>query len=115
MSTIRIHWHSTALHLCPTAKLLQLGFAAIRNILPEVTDVAPDFLVRLEAKRDNGDEAECEPFPALHHFAGLVAAVLALECYVFGTFEGGCEGVCSASKEEEHDRGLYARVAQYSL
>jgi len=92
MSTIRIHRHSTALYLCPTAKLLQLGFGAIRDILPEVADVAPDFLVRLEAKRDNGDEAECEPFPAFHHFARLVAAVLTTELDVFGAFEGGCEG-----------------------
>ena len=29
--------------------------------------------------------------------------------------DGGRHTVCSASKEEEHDRGLYARVAQYSL
>ena len=29
--------------------------------------------------------------------------------------DGGRRTVCSASKEEDHCRGLYARVAQYSL
>jgi len=77
--------------------------------------MAPDFLVRLEAEWDNGDEAEGKPFPALHYATRGVAAVLADELDVFGAFEGGCEGVRSAGEEEEHDRVLYARVAQYSL
>jgi hypothetical protein len=47
---------SIALHL-----LLHVG--AILDILPEIADVAADLLVRLERERDDGDEAEGEPFP----------------------------------------------------
>jgi hypothetical protein len=54
--------------------------------------VAADLLVRLEAKRDDGHEAEGEPLPALHHTAAVIAAVLTLHGYVFGAFEGGLEG-----------------------
>jgi len=31
-----------------------------------MANVASDFLVRLQRERDDGDEAECKPFPALH-------------------------------------------------
>jgi len=92
MSTIPIHRHSAALHLCPTAELLQLRFRTVLDVLPEIADVASDFFVRFQAEWDNGDEAEGKPFPALHHFASGVAAVLAVELDVFGAFEGGCEG-----------------------
>lgn len=32
-------------------------------ILVEVADAAADFFVRLHGEGDDGDEAECEPFP----------------------------------------------------
>jgi hypothetical protein len=92
MPTVRIHRHGTALRLSTTAKLLQLRLRAILDILPEIAHMAPNLLVWLQAERNNGDEAEGEPFPALHNFARGVTAVLAVECYVFGTFERGCEG-----------------------
>lgn len=47
---------SAALHL-----LLYVG--AILDVLPEITNVASDFLIRLERERDYRDEAECKPFP----------------------------------------------------
>ena len=46
---------------------LLLHVRAVLYILAEVADVAPDFLVRLEREGDDGHEAECEPFPALHY------------------------------------------------
>jgi len=115
LPTIRIHRHRSSLHFCPTTKLLEFRLRPILDVLPEMAHMAPDFLVRLEAEWDNGDEAEGKPFPALHYAAGVVAAILALKREVFGAGEAGGECVCSASEEEEHDRGLYARVAQYSL
>lgn len=48
---------STALHLL-------LYVRAVLDILPEVADVAADFLVGLQRERNNRYEAECEPFPA---------------------------------------------------
>ena len=62
------------------------------DVLEEMADVAPDFLIRLEAEWDNGDEAEGKPLPALHHFARGIAAVLAAQGQVLSAFEGGCEG-----------------------
>ena len=47
---------SSALHL-----LLHVG--AVLDVLPEIADVAADLLVGLERERDDGDEAEGEPFP----------------------------------------------------
>lgn len=47
-----------ALHL-----LLHVG--AVLDVLPEVANVAADFLVRLEREGDDGDEAEGEPFPGM--------------------------------------------------
>lgn len=47
-----------ALHL-----LLHVG--AVLDVLPEVADVAADFLVGLEREGDDGDEAEGEPFPGM--------------------------------------------------
>jgi hypothetical protein len=57
---------SIALHL-----LLHVG--AILDILPEIADVAADLLVRLERERDDGDEAEGEPFPECVSTASFVA------------------------------------------
>lgn len=68
--------------------------------------MTPNFLVGLQTKRYNGDEAKGKPFPALHDAAAEVAAVLALYGYVLGAAELGCEGVCSAGEEEEHCGGL---------
>lgn len=45
------------------------------------------------------------PFPALHHAAGPVAAVLTLHCQALGAFERRREGVCAAGEEEEHFGG----------
>lgn len=42
---------------------LLLHVWAVLDVLPEIADVASDFLVRLEREGDYGDEAECEPFP----------------------------------------------------
>ena len=70
-----------------------------------MANVASNFLVRLERERDNGDEAECKPFPALHDAAGEVTAVLALYGDVLCAGEGRVEDVCSASEEEEHGCG----------
>lgn len=58
---------------------LCLHIRPILDVLPEVADVAADLLVGLKAEGDDGDEAEGEPFPALHWARGEVAAVLALE------------------------------------
>jgi len=96
LSPIRIHRHRSSLRLCPTTELLKFRLRPIFDVLPEIAHVAPDFLVWLEAEWDNGYEAECKPFPALHYATRGVAAVLAVELDVFGAFEGGCEG-CGAS------------------
>jgi hypothetical protein len=55
----------TALHL-----LLHIG--PVLDVLPEIADVAPDFLVRLERKGDDGDEAEGEPFPGKVELVSVV-------------------------------------------
>ena len=76
-----MHHDSSAL-TAPVDLLLHIR--AILDVLPEVADVASDLLVRLERERDHGDEAEGEPFPALHDAAREVAAVLALHGDVLG-------------------------------
>lgn len=42
---------------------LLLHIRSVLDILPEIADVAANFLIRLERERDDGDEAEGEPFP----------------------------------------------------
>jgi hypothetical protein len=76
--------------LSPTLNLL-LHIRPILDILPEMANMAPHLLVRLEAKRNKRDEAKGKPFPALHDAAREVAAVLTLHGDVFGAFEGGVE------------------------
>lgn len=68
-----------------------LDVRTVLYVLKEVADVAAELLVRLEAEGDDGDEAEGKPLPALQGPGGVVAAVLALEGEVLGTFEGGRE------------------------
>jgi len=107
LPTIRIHRHRSSLHFCPTTKLLEFRLRPILDVLPEMAHMAPDFLVRLEAEWDNGDEAEGKPFPALHYATRGVAAVLADELDVFGAFEGGCEGWGDVSERTERDGGRW--------
>ena len=98
--------------LSRTALHLLLHIRTVLDILPEIADVATNFLVRLERERDNRDEAERKPFPrfvsrcdirivegkgyedvpSLHHSTGEVAAVLALHCNVFCAAELRLEG-----------------------
>lgn len=49
--------------LTTTSVHLLLHVRAVLDVLPEIADVAADFLVGLEREGDDGDEAECEPFP----------------------------------------------------
>ena len=72
-----MHHNSGLLPMAPSANLL-LHVRAVLDILVEVADVAADFLVGLEREGNNGNEAEGEPFPALHDAAAEVSAVLAL-------------------------------------
>lgn len=44
---------------------LLLHVGPVLDVLPEIADVAADFLVGLEREGDQRDEAECEPLPAL--------------------------------------------------
>lgn len=46
---------------------LLLHIRPILDVLPEIANVASDFLVRLQREGDQRDEAEGEPFPALHY------------------------------------------------
>ena len=71
---------------------LCLNVWTILDVLPKVADVTAELLVWLERERYDGNEAEGEPFPALHDAPAEVAAVLALHCDVLGAFEGGLEG-----------------------
>ena len=75
---------------------LCLNVWTVLDVLPKVADVTAELLVWLERERYDGNEAEGEPFPALHYATGVVAAVLALEGEVFGAGEAGgeCWGVC---------------------
>lgn len=86
--TLLILWrHTSSTNLC-------LYVRAVLDVLPEIADMAAELFVGFEAERDDRDEAEGEPFPALHRTRGEVAAVLALEGEVFGAFElrGECCG-----------------------
>jgi len=77
LPTVLVHHNrTTTLHFCPTSELLQFRLQSIRDVLPEFADMAPNLLVRLQAKRYNGNEAKGKPFPALHYFARRVVAVL---------------------------------------
>jgi hypothetical protein len=49
--------------LSPAALHLLLYVGAVLDVLPEITNVASDFLVRLEREWDYRNEAECKPFP----------------------------------------------------
>lgn len=91
MSTIRPAHHYSRL-LSPTALHLLLHIRPILDVLPEIANMAANLMVRLQAERNKRDEAEGEPFPALHDAPAEVAAVLALHCDVLGAFEGGLEG-----------------------
>jgi hypothetical protein len=57
--------------LSPTSLYLLLHVRSVLDILAEVANVASDLLVRLERERDNGHEAEGEPFPALHYLSSV--------------------------------------------
>lgn len=70
---------------------------AVLDVLVEIAYVAAYFLVRLEGEGDDGDEAECEPFPAFVDVARVVAAVLALDRQVFVAGEAG--GECWRERE----------------
>jgi hypothetical protein len=52
---------------------LLLHIGSVLDILAKVADMAPDFLVGFEREGDDGDEAECEPFPAFHNLFGKVS------------------------------------------
>lgn len=54
--------HHYGLALCTAANLL-LHVGPILDVLPEIANVAANFLVGLQAKGDDGDEAEGKPFP----------------------------------------------------
>ena len=43
---------------------LLLHVRSVLDVLREIADVAADLFVGLERERDEGDEAEREPFPA---------------------------------------------------
>lgn len=49
---------------------LLLHVGSVLDVLPEIADVAADFLVGLHAEGDHGDEAECEPLPGEDGLAG---------------------------------------------
>lgn len=68
----------------------------------ELTDVAADVLVGLEAEGYDRNETEREPLPALVDSCAEVAAVLALRCDVLVAFEEGGEGVRAAGEDECH-------------
>lgn len=92
MSAVRPTHHVPAwllLRHCAAATSRQhlLHIRAVLDILPEIADVATDLPIGLEAEGDDGDEAECEPFPALHRAGAEVAAILALHGEVFGAGE----------------------------
>lgn len=55
----RLRWPSVA----RVAGELLLDVRAVLDVLPEIADVAADFLARLQTKGQYGDEAEGEPFP----------------------------------------------------
>jgi hypothetical protein len=92
--------------LSPTLNLL-LHIRPILDILPEMANMAPHLLVRLEAKRNKRDEAKGKPFPALHDAAREVAAVLTLHGDVFGAFEGGVEDWMEGLGEGGSERGVW--------
>ena len=71
---------------------LCLNVWTVLDVLPKVADVTAELLVWLERERYDGNEAEGEPFPALHWTSGEVTAVLALEGQVLGTGKAGCKG-----------------------
>jgi hypothetical protein len=92
-----------------------------------MANVTPHLLIRLQAEGDDRDEAEGEPFPALHYLvmgvsrwvverrcwgsgktyaAGKVTAVLTLHGDVFGAFEGGVEDWWGISEGVWRGKGL---------
>lgn len=73
---------STALHLL-------LHVRAVLDVLPEIANVTADLLVGFERERDDGDEAEGEPFPEV--------GVLVDGVEVLGV--GGCVGLCVSVRE----------------
>lgn len=95
---------------------------SVAQILVELTDVAADVLVGLEAERNHWrepsvtrvncvvlrnavhtrNETEREPLPALVDSRAEVAAVLALRCDVLVAFEDGGKGVGAAGEDERH-------------
>lgn len=52
---------------------LLLHIRSVLDVLAEMANVAPDFFVRLERERNDGDEAECEPLPAFHDLGEVLA------------------------------------------
>lgn len=46
----------------------------VLDILPEITDMTPNFLPRLEREGDDWDEAEGEPFPVSAELASRFSA-----------------------------------------
>jgi hypothetical protein len=70
--------------------------------LREIADGADDVFVAVDAERDDGDEAEGEPWVAFYDSCGPVPAVMTLAENSFIAFELGGEFMFSASEDETH-------------
>jgi hypothetical protein len=70
-----MHHNRWLLLLRGSSFYLLLHIWPVLDILTEMANMASDFLVRLERERNDGDEAECKPFPALCYLLGVLVAV----------------------------------------
>jgi hypothetical protein len=64
--------HHNCRLLRASAVYLLLHIRPVLDILAEMANVASDFLVWLERERDDGDETECEPLPALGYLLSVL-------------------------------------------
>lgn len=67
MSVLSTMHHHRRRLLSTSALQLLLNVRSVFDVLSKMANMASDLLVRLERERDDGDEAECEPLPALHY------------------------------------------------
>jgi len=84
--------------------VLVCDIGAELDILPEIANVASNFMPWLQGEWDHWDEAEGEPLPPLENMSADVAAVLALHSNILIPFQRVRESMRANRKAEGHCR-----------
>lgn len=63
LGMLSLRSHRITLRILSRTRVVPRDVGPVLDVLVEIADVAAYFMVGLEGEGDDGDEAECEPFP----------------------------------------------------